>query len=183
MLTATAVVPNHTLLVSKISRTLSKRDLVRLGSVSKEFQRGATSVLVARRAFLVLPDNLLLSKIGHEWSMHDLVKLGRVSKEFRQRTNGVLVARRPLVLPDNLLVVKVIQGHLLLHQGIQIGRVNKELHARTINVVKGLSSDRIKRFWGRCVHCLSNELLVKRFKETCRLSRASGPGHGVSFLF
>ena len=163
----------HSVTVSKIGRTLSKRDLVKASRVSKEFHLGATRVLVARRAFLVLPDNLLLSKIGHNWSLRDLVKLGRVSQEFRQRTNGVLVARRPLlVLPENLLVVKIVQGYLTFRESIHVARVNKELHARTLIAVHGFYADRIERFWGRCVHCWSTALLVKRFRATCGLSRA-----------
>ena len=76
------------------------------------------------------------------------------------------------VLPENLLVSKIVQGHLTFRETVHVARVSKQLHAMTLIAVHGFYADRIKRFWGRCVNCWSTALLVKRFRETCRLSRA-----------
>ncbi len=76
------------------------------------------------------------------------------------------------MLTVNLLVSKIVQGHLSFSESIHVGRVNKELHARTLLAMQGFYADRIEQFWGRCVHCWSNALLVTRFRKTCWLSRA-----------
>lgn len=77
------------------------------------------------------------------------------------------------VLPENLVVSKIVQGgHLSFRETVHVARVSKQLHAMTIVAVHGFYADRIKRFWGRCVHCWSTALLVKRFRVTCRFSRA-----------
>ncbi len=93
---------------------------------------------------------------------------------IKQGENGFLARFFVMltVLPENLLVSKIVQGHLTFRESIHVARVNKELHARTLIAVHGFYADRIKRFWGRCVNCWSTALLVKRFRETCRLSRA-----------